>query len=113
MATTAPGEQTTMTSTRPSVVRTARDALTALPSLVYLGVVTALWIWAIVVSNMPQPDGSFAAVVPFMATAPVSLLMLGLPDHLAFLLAASALGALVNAFVIGWCYRTLRARPAS
>ncbi|MFE2295049.1 SCO4225 family membrane protein [Streptomyces sp. NPDC059452] len=53
-----------------------------------------------------------AAVIPFLATAPVSFLFLVLPDNgVVFAIAiaiAIAVGAAVNATIIGWCTRTPR-----
>ena len=89
------------------VLRTVRSALTSVFALVYLAICAGLLVWALVVSSGEQPDASFAGVIPLFATMPVSLILLVLPDHMSMLFVAIALGALVNAFVIGWCARTL------
>ena len=49
-----------------------------------------------------------AGVIPLLATAPTSLLLLTLPGVSATLTAPVVLGALLNAALIGWCARTLR-----
>ncbi|MFG3258807.1 SCO4225 family membrane protein [Streptomyces sp. NPDC048172] len=64
-------------------------------------------VWALVVSSLDNPDASMAGVIPLFATAPVSLVLLVLPDHVSMLFVAVGLGALVNALFIGWCARTL------
>ncbi|MFE4537687.1 SCO4225 family membrane protein [Streptomyces scopuliridis] len=97
---------TDSTSTHP-VLRTVRDALGNVFARVYLAVCAALVVWAVVVTLADNPDGSFAGVVPTLATAPVSLIMLVLPDHSSMLFVAIGLGALVNAVLIGWCARAL------
>lgn len=53
-------------------------------------------------------DESMAGVIPLLATAPASLVLLVLPDHGSMLVAAVVLGALVNATIIGTCARALR-----
>ncbi|POX42769.1 hypothetical protein C3486_03445 [Streptomyces sp. Ru73] len=90
------------------VLRTVRDALGSLLARIYLAVCAALLVWAVVVGYGDNPDASFAGVVPVTATAPVSLVLLVLPDFPAMGFLAVALGALVNAVIIGWCARTLR-----
>ncbi|MFC9648816.1 MULTISPECIES: SCO4225 family membrane protein [unclassified Streptomyces] len=97
---------TESTSTHP-VLRTVRLALGSVLARVYLGVIAALAIWAVVVSVGDNPDASFAGVVPLIATAPVSLLVIVLPDHTSMIFFAIGLGALVNAVLIGWCARAL------
>ncbi|MFJ9031628.1 SCO4225 family membrane protein [Streptomyces sp. NPDC102274] len=87
--------------------RTVRHALGSVLARVYLAVCAALVIWAVVVSLGDNPDGSFAGVVPLIATAPVSLIVLLLPDHSSMIFIAIGLGALVNAVLIGWCARAL------
>ncbi|WP_055694763.1 SCO4225 family membrane protein [Streptomyces prasinopilosus] len=78
-------------------------------AVVYLGLCAALLGWAIVVTFVDAgEDASFAGIVPLLATAPVSLLLFGLPGGAATFLGAVAGGALANAAVIGWCARTLR-----
>ncbi|MEU6117351.1 hypothetical protein ABZ840_22760 [Streptomyces sp. NPDC047117] len=90
------------------VLRTVREALGSLVARLYLAVCAALLVWAIVVSYGDNPDASFAGVVPTIATAPVSLLMLVLPDHFSMFFLPVIVGALVNAVIIGWCARVLR-----
>lgn len=110
-------ETTTMTKPAQQPARsflgTVRHALGSVFALVYLGICAALVIWAVVVSNLDNPDASMAGVVPTFATAPVSLVMLVLPDNLVMIPASIALGALVNAFIIGWCARALARRLAN
>ncbi|MFF5182538.1 SCO4225 family membrane protein [Streptomyces sp. NPDC000345] len=87
-----------------------RHALTDVFALVYLALCAVLLTWALVVTAMDDSGESMAAVIPFLATAPASLVLLFLPDHLTMSLLAIAFGALVNATVIGWCARALRGR---
>ncbi|WP_368396667.1 SCO4225 family membrane protein [Streptomyces sclerotialus] len=94
-------------STHP-VLRTVHGALSSTLARVYLAVCAVLLIWAVVVSYGDNPDASFAGVVPLIATAPVSLILLALPDHIAMVFLAVGLGAVVNAVLIGWCARALR-----
>ncbi|MFF5721793.1 SCO4225 family membrane protein [Streptomyces buecherae] len=91
--------------------RALRDALRSVFARVYLAACAALLIWALVVSHGENPDASFAGVVPLLATAPLSLVLLVLPDHAAMLYVAIGTGALVNALLIGWCARALRRGP--
>ncbi|MCX2922339.1 SCO4225 family membrane protein [Streptomyces sp. NEAU-W12] len=78
-------------------------------TLVYLGVCAALLVWALVVTVAGDgPDASFAGVIPLLATAPVSIVLLLLPGGPMTVIAAIVGGALANAAVIGWCARTLR-----
>ncbi|MFE7810442.1 SCO4225 family membrane protein [Streptomyces sp. NPDC057433] len=84
-------------------------------ALVYLGVCAALLVWALVVTAAGDgSDASFAGVIPLLATAPVSIVLLLLPGGPMTVIAAVVGGALANAAVIGWCARTLRrgGRPA-
>lgn len=74
----------------------------------YLVVCVVLLVWAVVVSATDDSGESMAGVIPLLATAPGSFVVLFLPDHVASAFAACALGAGVNAAVIGWCTRTLR-----
>ncbi|MFJ9211730.1 hypothetical protein CU044_4115 [Streptomyces sp. L-9-10] len=97
---------TESTSTHPAL-RTVRHALGSVLARVYLAVIVVLVIWAVVVSLGDNPDASFAGVVPLIATAPVSLLVIALPDHASMIFIAIGLGALVNAVLIGWCARAL------
>lgn len=76
--------------------------------LVYLGVCAALLVWALVVTAADSSGESMAGVIPTLATAPASLVFLVLPDHDVMFIAAIALGAAVNATIIGWCTRALR-----
>ncbi|MFE9926397.1 SCO4225 family membrane protein [Streptomyces sp. NPDC005774] len=78
-------------------------------ALVYLGLCAALLVWAITVAVVGAgEDASFAGVIPLLATAPVSLVLFGLPGGAMTFIGAVAGGALVNAAVICWCARTLR-----
>ncbi|MFI1564909.1 histidine kinase dimerization/phosphoacceptor domain-containing protein [Streptomyces sp. NPDC020490] len=72
-------------------------------------------VWAFAVSVTDDSGESMTAVIPFLATAPASLVLLVLPDGAAMLVAAVVFGALVNAAVIGWCARALSRgdRPGS
>ncbi|AXK37408.1 hypothetical protein DVA86_17245 [Streptomyces armeniacus] len=90
------------------MTRALRSALGSVLARVYLAVCAGLLVWALVVSSGDNPDASFAGVWPVLATAPVSLVLLVLPDHSSMILVAVGLGALVNAVVIGWCARALR-----
>ncbi|MGX9887312.1 SCO4225 family membrane protein [Streptomyces sp. NPDC002276] len=76
-------------------------------ALAYLALCAALLVWAIVATVAADSDGAMAAVVPLMATAPASLVLLALPGGAAVLIVAVVLGALVNASIIGWCARAL------
>ncbi|MBO8198277.1 SCO4225 family membrane protein [Streptomyces smyrnaeus] len=96
------------TPSTPAVLRTVREALGSLAARIYLAGCAVLLVWAVVVSQADQPDASFAGVVPVFATAPASLILLVLPDHLSMVFVAVGLGALVNAVLIGWCARALR-----
>ncbi|MCX4681096.1 hypothetical protein OG413_38480 [Streptomyces sp. NBC_01433] len=95
-----------MTASGSPFLRTVREALSSVVALVYLAVCAILLIWALTVDA--GDDASFAGVIPTFATAPVSLVLLVLPDHISMAIFAIALGALVNAVLIGWCVRTLR-----
>ncbi|WP_405949721.1 hypothetical protein OG588_28050 [Streptomyces prunicolor] len=77
-------------------------------ALGYLALCVALLVWTVVVSVMDDSGESMAGVVPVLATAPGSLVFLVLPDGKAMFFVAVAIGALVNASVIGWCVRALR-----
>lgn len=76
--------------------------------LVYLAVVAVLLVWALVVSLGDSSGESMAGVIPLLATAPGSFVFLVLPDNNVMFITAVALGAEVNAAVIGWCARALR-----
>ncbi|MET9501576.1 hypothetical protein ABZY42_07510 [Streptomyces sp. NPDC006622] len=91
------------------LARRLRRALGDVVALVYLAVCAVLLVWAVAVSVTDDSGESMAAVIPLLATAPASLLLLALPyDGAAVFLLAVAFGALVNALVIGWCSRALR-----
>ncbi|MET9554256.1 hypothetical protein [Streptomyces sp. NPDC006645] len=91
-----------------SVTRRVRHALSDIFALGYLAVCAALIIWAVVVTVTDDTGESMAGVIPTLATAPGSLVMLALPDSGAAMVASIVLGALVNATVIGLCSRALR-----
>ncbi|MET7567770.1 hypothetical protein ABZT04_04610 [Streptomyces sp. NPDC005492] len=76
-------------------------------ALAYLLICAALLIWALAVTLTDDSGESMAGVIPVLATAPGSLVFLVLPDNAAVLVVAIAIGALVNASVIGWCARAL------
>ncbi len=97
-----------MTGSGRSLPRSLRHALGNVVARVYLAVCALLLVWAVVVSVGDSSDESMAGVIPLLATAPASLVLLVLPDHPAMLVAAVVLGAVVNATVIGWCARALR-----
>ncbi|WP_326675353.1 SCO4225 family membrane protein [Streptomyces sp. NBC_01237] len=105
-APTAHEEHSAMTTSKNPFLRTVREALSSVVALVYLGACAILLIWALTADA--GDDASFAGVIPTLATAPVSLVLLVLPDHISMAVLAIALGALVNAVLIGWCVRTLR-----
>ncbi|MGW8379771.1 hypothetical protein [Streptomyces sp. ODS28] len=107
MGTTPHQEHAEMTDSPRTVPQTVRSALTSVFALVYLAICAGLLIWAVAVSSVEQPDASMAGVIPLFATAPVSLILLALPEHASMLYVAVTLGALVNATLIGWCARTL------
>ncbi|MEV0223110.1 hypothetical protein [Streptomyces sp. NPDC050704] len=86
----------------------AHVGLFGVAGLVYLGVCAVLLVWALVVTAADSSDESMAGVIPLLATAPTSLVLLVLPDNDVMLIPAIALGATVNAAIIGWCARTLR-----
>lgn len=90
--------------------RSRRGVLSHPVALVYLAVCAALLIWALIVSTADTPDASLAGVIPLLATAPVSLVLLALPDHGAMFILSVLLGALANAALIGWCARALGRR---
>lgn len=114
--TTTHRETTTVTDTGSShqALRVLRRTLGSVFARVYLVAVVLMCVWAVVVTLGDNPDASFAGVVPVVATLPVSLLVVLPPDHWSMLFLPIALGALVNAVVIGWCARALsRPRPGS
>ncbi|MFI7504414.1 SCO4225 family membrane protein [Streptomyces sp. NPDC049687] len=87
-----------------------RHALTDVVALAYLAVCAGLLTWALVMSAVDDSGESMAGVVPLLATAPASLVLIFLPDHLSMTLLAIVFGALFNATIIGWCSRALRGR---
>ncbi|WOX11509.1 SCO4225 family membrane protein [Streptomyces sp. N50] len=76
-------------------------------ALGYLGICMAIVIWTVVVTVTDDSGESMAGVVPVLATAPVSFLVLVLPGGKAMFIVAVVIGALVNASIIGWCARAL------
>ncbi|WP_411080125.1 SCO4225 family membrane protein [Streptomyces sp. cmx-18-6] len=91
-----------------SISRRLHDWLGA-AGLVYLGLCAALFVWAWAVTVWDSSDESMAGVIPFLATAPVSFVFLLLPiDSVVVFAVAIAVGAAVNAAIIGWCTRALR-----
>ncbi|MFI7083096.1 SCO4225 family membrane protein [Streptomyces anulatus] len=97
----------TASSSRQSVPRRLLDHV-GVPALVYLGVCAGLLVWALVVTAGETTDASMAGVIPFLATAPTSLVFLMLPANGFAFFTAIAVGAAINAAIIGWCTRTLR-----
>ncbi|MGW6058690.1 SCO4225 family membrane protein [Streptomyces sp. NPDC055189] len=95
---------------RRTVRRTFRRRPTAGATLAlsYLAVCAALLVWALVVTASDSTDESMAGVIPLLATAPASFVLLILPDGAAMVIVAVAAGALVNAAIISWCARALR-----
>lgn len=91
-----------------SVARRLRHALSDIFALGYLAVCAVLLIWAFVVTVTDSTGESMAGVIPALATAPASLVMLVLPDSGALIVVSVVFGALVNATVIGLCARALR-----
>ncbi|NJP68850.1 hypothetical protein HCJ92_21800 [Streptomyces sp. ventii] len=93
-----------------SFLRTIRAALTTPAALTYLGGFAALLVWAISSTIAHAPgDASFAMIWPMLASLPLGLFVVpGLGEHPASVFVPMLLGALVNAVVVGWCYRTLR-----
>lgn len=83
-----------------------RHALTHPLALAYLALCAALLVWALITTT--TSDESMAGVIPLLATAPASLVLLFLPDHVTMSMAAVAFGALANATLIGLCARALR-----
>lgn len=91
-----------------SFPRRLRQVLGEVAALVYLAICAVLLVWAVVVTVGDGSGESMAGVIPLLATAPASLVLLVLPDGVAMLVVAVVLGALVNATVMGWCARALR-----
>ncbi|MFJ8107168.1 SCO4225 family membrane protein [Streptomyces sp. NPDC096132] len=92
---------------RPFAAR-VRHVLTDVFALAYLAICAVLLLWALVVTATDDTGEAMAGVIPLLATAPASLILLFLPDHLSMAVLAIAFGALCNAAIIGWCARTLR-----
>ncbi|MFW3463225.1 SCO4225 family membrane protein [Streptomyces sp. 058-1L] len=90
-----------------SIPRRLYDQLSA-TGVIYLGICAVLFAWAWAATVWDSTDESMAGVIPFLATAPVSFLFLMLPTNGVVFVTAIAVGAAVNASVIGWCARTLR-----
>lgn len=97
----------TGTASGRSVPRRLREAV-GVVGLVYLVVCAVLLGWALVVTAGDGSGESMAGVIPLLATAPASLVLLVLPGGAVLFVAAVVLGALVNALIIGWCARALR-----
>ncbi|MFI0779373.1 SCO4225 family membrane protein [Streptomyces sp. NPDC021212] len=106
--TTTPEESTVVTGSGRFFVHRLRHAFGEVVARVYLAVCTVLLAWALVVTVSDGSGESMAGVIPLLATASASLVLLVLPDHDAMFVAAVTVGALVNAAVIGWCARALR-----
>ncbi|MEU2281843.1 hypothetical protein ABZ614_07835 [Streptomyces sp. NPDC013178] len=106
--TTTTEESIVVTGSGRSLARSVRHALGDVVARVYLAVCAALLVWALVVTVGDDSGESMAGVIPLLATAPASLVLLVLPDHYAMFVVAVVVGALVNAAVIGWCARALR-----
>ncbi|HET6860661.1 MAG TPA: hypothetical protein VFH94_26635 [Streptomyces sp.] len=90
-----------------SVPRRLREHV-GVVGLVYLGACAALLVWAWAVTVGDTSDESMAGVIPLLATAPASLVVLVLPESSVMFIAAIVFGAAVNAAIIGWCTRALR-----
>lgn len=88
--------------------RRRRPAPGDIVALVYLVGCVALLVWAFAMSSDDGSDGSMAAVLPLLATAPVSFVWMLLPEGAAMLVVAVLLGGLANAALIRWCARVLR-----
>lgn len=101
-------EPATVTDSPNPLLRTIRAALRSPIALTYLAGCAILLGWALVVTANHGPDASLAGVWPLLATAPVSLILLVLPDHPSMLFLAIGVGALVNTVLIGWCHHSLR-----
>ncbi|MEV1077107.1 hypothetical protein AB0I98_02440 [Streptomyces sp. NPDC050211] len=97
-----------MTASGRSLPRILRLALSDIVARVYLAICSLLLVGALAVTVADSSDESMAGVIPLLATAPVSLLLLALPDNGAMLVVAVVIGALVNATIIGCCARALR-----
>ncbi|MBT3152654.1 hypothetical protein HTV45_17535 [Streptomyces sp. CHD11] len=100
-------EPTAVTGPGRSLTSRLRHVFGDIAALVYLGLIVALVIWAYTASTGTE-DASFAGVIPLLATAPASLVLLVLPEFPGMFELALVVGALVNAAGIGWCSRRLR-----
>ncbi|MDO0933487.1 hypothetical protein QQY66_18000 [Streptomyces sp. DG2A-72] len=97
-----------MTASGRSLPRILRLALSDVVARVYLAVCAVLLVGALAVTVADRSDESMAGVIPLLATAPVSVVLLALPDNGAMLVLAVVIGAIVNATIIGCCARALR-----
>ncbi|WP_327695897.1 SCO4225 family membrane protein [Streptomyces sp. NBC_00459] len=97
----------TDTDTGRSILRRLRDHI-GVVGLGYLVVCAVLLAWALVVTIGDSSDESMAGVIPLLATAPASFVLLVLPDNIVMAVIAVTLGAAVNTAIIGWCTRALR-----
>ncbi|MCX4911368.1 SCO4225 family membrane protein [Streptomyces sp. NBC_00878] len=71
------------------------------PARLYLAASAVLIVWLAVVASQPQDDANFAAVIPFLFTAPTSLVALAVPDiSMAGLYVVLVVSTLANAWVI-------------
>ncbi|MFE6162960.1 SCO4225 family membrane protein [Streptomyces sp. NPDC056486] len=91
----------------PGIPDRRRPKAGAIIAIAYLAVCAALLVWALVVTAADSSDESMAGVIPLLATAPASFVLLVLPDGAAMVILAVAVGALVNAAIINWCARAL------
>ncbi|MEU6765229.1 hypothetical protein ABZ916_22185 [Streptomyces sp. NPDC046853] len=103
-ATTMPGSPGPRRSFRH---RFRRPTVGTAVALAYLAVCAALLVWALVVTATDTSDESMAGVIPLLATAPASFVLLLLPGGTAMVIVAVTAGALVNAAIINWCARAL------
>ncbi len=103
-----PEDPTTASAPDRSFGSRLRYVLGDVAALVYLAFIAALVIWVYVDSAGEHEDASFAGVIPLLATAPASVLVLLPPEFPGMFVVAVTVGALVNAVVIGWCSRRLR-----
>ncbi len=100
-------KESALLTDRPFIRRLRRTHSEA-AALFYLASCAVLLVWALVTTMGDDSGESMAGVIPLLATAPGSLVLLVLPDDPLWFIAAVALGAEVNAAVIGWCARALR-----
>ncbi|MCX4993599.1 SCO4225 family membrane protein [Streptomyces sp. NBC_00568] len=78
-------------------------------SRAYLAVCAVVLLWAVIDHTvLSHADASFAAVYPLLLTAPAGLVVLALPESMAFTYpAAAVLGAFVNAWLLGTALRAI------